>query len=89
MLHAVPALRLLENHEAVLDSMAQRMQRGPELPPVQDPQLPGLGAVAADVVYILHLVFEVREGEGRGGEGGGGGEEDGVRRRAGVGATVV
>lgn len=85
----MPALRLLENHEAVLDSMAQRMRRGPELPPVQDPQLPGLGAVAVDVVYILHLVFEVREGEETGGKGEGGEEEDGVRGRAGVGATVV
>ena len=66
VLQAVPALRLLDNHAAVLDDVAQHMQQKPKLPPVQDPQLPDLQSVAADVVAILHLVSEVREGR-RGG----------------------
>ena len=61
MLQAVPALRLLENHAGVLDKVAQCMQRRPAPPPVQVPWVSELQLVAADVVCILHLVFEVRE----------------------------
>ena len=76
----MPALRLLENHAGVLDKVAQCMQRRPEPSPVQVPWVSELQLVAADVVCILHLVFEVRE-EGEDGRGrerreeeGGGGE---------------
>ena len=57
----MPALRLLENHAGVLDKVAQCMQRRLEPPPVQVPWVSELQLVAADVVCILHLVFEVRE----------------------------
>ena len=83
LLQSVPALRLLENHAAVLENVVQYTSRRPELPPVEDPQLPDLRPAAADVICILHLVSEVRGGgggEGRGGEGeerGGGGEGKG------------